>query len=150
MRKRKSFRNKVTAFRLVPSYTVNSRYKRITRDLLAFRFQNVSVAPICTTRFNISQLRILSTEGIHRFRMILRINSNHFRNIINQLFFVVEKNCVFFGAETEFSNVVVPRLRPVHSFFWNYLYLVCCPSTHSCLTCFRCFLFLTTEVCPVP
>jgi hypothetical protein len=58
-----------------------------------------TVITICTTCFNIQYLCILSTEYIYAFRMIIRIDSDYFRNSINQLIFEIDTCCFLCGTD---------------------------------------------------
>jgi hypothetical protein len=64
-----------------------------------------TVITTCTTYFNVKLLRILPTECLYMFYVILRVNSDVSLNISNQLIFVIETSCVFVEGGAECLNI---------------------------------------------
>jgi hypothetical protein len=63
---------------------------------------------MCAGCFNIKVILILSTQytSVYVFRVILRVNEDHFLNRIDRLAVVTVAECVFFEVRTTFFSVI--------------------------------------------
>jgi hypothetical protein len=86
----------------VNSYQSTRRYD--PEDSHLFNYTSVVIFGVIHFHPGTGKLRVLPTQLTHGIRMIRRINSDYFRNTINQLIFVMEK-CLFFEAGTESFNI---------------------------------------------
>ena len=64
---------------------------------------------VCTAFLDTKKLRILPTECIYVFRMILTLKSDYFLNTVNWLVFVMGRQCVDCEVGTKFLYIALMK-----------------------------------------